>query len=179
MSLRLRITKLGAFGGVKDARRLRADGGPAGCVELLERGLRRVGQAGDGRLEERGPFRGLEVGREGRVDPADPVDERVRLLVRDRDRLVGREVELERDGGTRLGLRLVGERAARERDRLGSGDVLADELADPIVDGRRRQQVDRHDRGQQEDQDGRRDGGAGCVVAGESRQDGRALREHQ
>jgi len=82
-------------------------------------------------------------------------------------------VIVERDAG------LIGERAAGERDRLGRGDVLAHELADTVVDRRRRQQVDRQDRREDEDQDGRGDGGAGCVVSGESRQDRRALGEHQ
>ena len=175
----LRVAELGAQCPIEDPCGLGADGRPAGSVDRLQRGLGCLGQTGDRGLEECCPlFRG-EIRREGGIDTSHSLGERRGLLVGDGDGILGGEVELERDRRTRRRPGLLGQGLAFERERTRGGQVLADDLAQFVAHRIGWQQVDRQDR---RDHDDQRRGGhrqADGVVAGEPRQDGGALGQHQ
>ncbi len=172
------IEQFRAQGGVQDLRRVIAQERPARGVELTEGGAGLLGQAGDRRLEQRQPILGREVRLERGVDPADPVLEERLLFGRDRDRLVGRVVVLERDGGAGRLARLRGQDRALEIDGLRRDDVTWRELAGLDLERLLRQQVGAEDRGHRHDEDPRGDAETRRVTSGEAGERRRSVGQH-
>ena len=155
----LGVAQLGAQRRVEDPGGLGPDGRPA----ARRRGRRaspspRSDRSGHGGLEQGlPPVLGRELGRERRVDPVDAALEGELLRGGDGDRVLGREVVLERDGGARRPSRAASVWTSLSKSTArGATMSRVRELAGLTTSsGWLGQDVGAEDRGQDQDQDPR------------------------